>query len=68
MSELVDAHAVAARFGVKVATVYAWTRQGRIPCVRPTRSTIRYLMQEVEGALHCHPTRQPTHTSAGAGP
>ena len=51
MSNLVDAQTVADRFGVKVVTVLAWTRQGRIPCIRPTQTTVRYSRAKVERAL-----------------
>jgi len=51
MHKLVDASAIARRFGVTVATIHTWTRQGRIPCIRPTHSTVRYSIEAVERAL-----------------
>jgi len=58
MSDLIAAQTVADRFSVKLATVLAWTRQGRIPCIRPTQTTIRYSLEEVERALS-RPARPP---------
>lgn len=52
MVQLVDAQRIAEHFSVKVATIHAWTRQGRIPCVRPTQSTVRYRVADVERALN----------------
>lgn len=57
MTELVDARVVAERFAVKPETVRTWTRQGRIPCIRPTRTTVRYDMADVEKALRRPRTR-----------
>jgi excisionase family DNA binding protein len=48
---LANAKAVAEHFGVTVATVYTWTRQGRIPCIRPSRGVVRFRMDEVERAI-----------------
>ena len=50
--KLATAQEVADRFGVKLATVLTWTRQGRIPCVRPSRRVVRFHLAEVEAALH----------------
>jgi excisionase family DNA binding protein len=51
MPALVDSKSVAKRFGVSIETVRAWTRQGRIPCIRVNRATVRYSLQEVEKAI-----------------
>ena len=48
---LVNAKTLADLFGVTVATVHTWTRQRRIPCVRPTQATVRYSIEAVEQAL-----------------
>ncbi len=49
--KLVTAREVAQLFSVTVGTVNRWTRQGRIPCVRPSRRVVRYALAEVEAAL-----------------
>ena len=51
MSELVDTKTVAEHLGVTVETVRAWVRQNRIPCIRPSRRTIRFRLCEVERAI-----------------
>lgn len=51
---LADAKTVAQHFGVKVATVHTWVRQGRIPCIRPSRSIVRFRLADVELALTCN--------------
>ncbi len=50
-SELVTAEAIAERYGVTVETVRRWTRNGLIPCLRPSRSTVRYRPDEVDRAI-----------------
>jgi predicted site-specific integrase-resolvase len=51
MSKLVDAQVLAKRYAVSVETVRKWTRQGVIPCIRPSRRIARYDIAEVETAL-----------------
>lgn len=51
MAKLVDAKALARRFGVSVDTVRAWTRQRRIPCLRINRGVVRYSIDAVERAI-----------------
>lgn len=58
---LVDAKALAQHFGVKVATVHTWVRQGRIPCIRVSQGTVRFRLPDVEQAL----TRNVAAASAG---
>lgn len=55
MEKLVTAKNIAERFGVTIDTVYSWTRQGRIPCIKPSPGTVRYDLIEVERALHRPP-------------
>ncbi len=50
-SRLVTADEVAERFGVSVGTVNQWVRQRRIPCIRPTRKTVRFRLDDVERAI-----------------
>jgi excisionase family DNA binding protein len=49
--ELATAREIARRYGVTVETVNRWTREGRIPCVRPSRRTVRYALADVEAAV-----------------
>jgi predicted site-specific integrase-resolvase len=53
MSEtpLVDAHAVAKRFGVSYATVLGWARRGVVPCLRAGHHPVRFEIDAVEDAL-----------------
>lgn len=51
MDKLATAKTVAHRFGVSVETVRAWTRQRRIPCIRPTKGTVRFDLSAVLAAL-----------------
>lgn len=48
--ELVTAFEVAKRFGVAVATVRRWVREGRIPYKRVSRQTVRFQIREIEAA------------------
>lgn len=48
---LVDARAIAELFHVTVETVRTWTRQGRIPHMRPSRGTVRYSVEAVRAAI-----------------
>ncbi len=49
--ELVDSQALARHFGVGIETVRNWVRDGRVPCIRPTRKTVRFDLAEVERAV-----------------
>lgn len=51
LQELVTAREIARYFGVALGTVNRWTREGRIPCVRPSRRVVRYALAEVEAAV-----------------
>lgn len=57
MSELVDCTAIAKHFGVTAETVRAWARQDRIPCIRPTKRTLRFILEDVERSI-TQPTPQ----------
>ena len=50
-NKLVDKCVVARLYGVTEQTVLTWVQQGRIPCVRPTKRTLRFNLNEVERAL-----------------
>ena len=50
-SKLADVGKAAKHFGVHPETLRMWVRQGRIPCIRPTRKTIRFDLKEVDKAL-----------------
>ena len=47
-SELVTTQQVAIRFGVTVETICRWVRKGKIPCIRPSRRTMRFRLKDVE--------------------
>jgi len=49
--ELVTAEEIAKRFKVTVETVQRWAREGRIPCVRPSRRIVRFRLGDVERAV-----------------
>lgn len=49
--QLGTAEDVARRFGVSVATVNRWVRNGAIPCFRPSRRVVRFDIVAVEHAL-----------------
>ena len=70
MDDLVDASKIAEIFGVTIQTVQTWTRQGRIPCIRPTQMTVRYRLADVERALTCPATssgrQHPVPADGGA--
>ena len=57
MSVLVTVEDIAKRFNVHPETVRKWVRQGRLPCLRPTKCTIRFKVEEVDRALE----RQVSH-------
>lgn len=46
MERLLSAHDVAAQFGIRVGTVYAWVSRGQIPCVR-IRRALRFSPQQL---------------------
>ena len=50
--DLVDAVTVAARFGVRVATVHEWRRRGIIPAIRPTKGVVRLRLTDGEKAVN----------------
>lgn len=50
-SELITTRDVARRYGVAVGTVQAWVRQGRIPCIRPSRRVIRFRIDDIERVI-----------------
>ena len=54
---LVDARAVARRFGVTRGTVRKWVRERRIPCIRASRRVVRFRIDEVEAAV-AQPARE----------
>lgn len=65
MSKLVDCTVIAERFGVTIETVRAWARQNRIPCVRPTKRTLRFVLDDVERAItQTATTAKRTHEGA----
>ena len=49
--ELVNAEKLAVRYGVRPETVLVWVRRGLVPCVRPSRKTIRFRIAEVDDAI-----------------
>ena len=49
--DLVTAEVLAERYGVRPETVLCWARRGLVPCVRPSRKTIRFRLAEVEAAI-----------------
>ncbi len=50
-NDWVDVQTVAERFGVTVATVYAWARHGRIPSIRPSKKVAFFKLSDVEKAI-----------------
>jgi excisionase family DNA binding protein len=58
--ELQTAEEIAKRYRVGTATVQRWTREGRIPCVRPSRRVVRYDPEAVERALERPATETAT--------
>ena len=46
--KLVDSRELAKYFGVTTETVRRWVRNGSVPCIRPTRETVRFIIAEVE--------------------
>ncbi|MBU6335795.1 MAG: excisionase family DNA-binding protein [Chloroflexi bacterium] len=52
---LVPAEVVADAVQVSPRTILEWHRQGRIPGVRPTGSTVRFDLDEVLAALKAGP-------------
>ena len=50
-SKRVTAKEVAELFDVSIATVNRWVREGRIPCIRPSRKVVRFDLDEVERAV-----------------
>lgn len=61
-SDLVPASVIAERWGVSLQTVNHWVRQGRIPCLRPTRKVIRFDVDAVDAAL-----QQPMRKAVARG-
>lgn len=59
---LATANQVATRFGVSVTTVNSWVREGRIPCIRPSRRVVRFDLDAVEQAI-ARPAKEPTPVS-----
>jgi len=51
MKKLVTVIDISKRFDVHPETVRLWVRRGKIPCIRPTRNTIRFDLTAVEQAL-----------------
>ena len=49
--DVIDRPMLARRLGVADSTVEAWTREKRIPCLRPSRKVIRYSWSAVLAAL-----------------
>jgi hypothetical protein len=58
---LVDARAVARRFGVTYATVLSWARRGVVPCLRAGKHPVRFDLSAVEAAMN-----QRARSGAGA--
>lgn len=52
-TDLVTPEELAKQYGVAVSTVRAWVREGRVPCLRPSRRVIRFRPSDVESALSC---------------
>lgn len=48
---LVSTKTIANRFGVTVQAVRRWVRDGRVPCYRVSRRTVRFKVSEVERAI-----------------
>lgn len=47
MNGLVTANEVAKHFDVTVETVNRWVREGRVPCIKPSRKVIRFRLDDV---------------------
>lgn len=63
----VTAEAIAEHFGVTVPTVNRWVREHRIPCIRPTRKTVRFKLSEVECALSDDAVKNPNSEKTSHG-
>jgi excisionase family DNA binding protein len=50
-SELKTAEELATLIRVETSTVHRLARQGRIPCIRVTRKTIRFILDDVLAAV-----------------
>ena len=51
MTKLLTVTDIATFFGVRAETVHSWARSGRIPCIRPSKKTIRFRLEDVVRAL-----------------
>jgi hypothetical protein len=49
--QLVTAKDLAPRYGLAPSTITLWARQGRIPCRRLSRKSIRFSIHDVDAAL-----------------
>lgn len=48
---LLTTYDLARRYGVSVATIRRWVRQGRVPFIRASRRVVRFDLVAVENAL-----------------
>lgn len=53
--DLLTAAGLAARIGVKPATILGWHREGRIPGRKLSHKILRFDLAEVLAALEAHP-------------
>ena len=57
-AQLINAHDLARRLGVKTNTVHVWAKDGRIPCMRVGQKTIRFDADAVLAALAANGRRR----------
>jgi len=57
-ARLITARELASRLGVTTNTIHTWARDGRIPCLRVGRKTLRFDPAAVVAALEANARRQ----------
>lgn len=66
MSQILTARQLAARLAVTPATIHAWQRRGRIPCLRAGHREVRFEFEAVLAALRQHGKPGSQHSMKGA--
>lgn len=66
---LLTTREISKRLRVDVVTVRRWTREGRLPCLKMGRKTVRYNWPEVQATLSLNPgTAKGRETAEGGRP